>query len=281
MTIALSLLLAALPAQADTACTALPVLSVSSGLTIEETASGPFIPLDGLTLKGIEPDEIDVASACVPTLSLGPIVVYGIEPDEIDNALHSSGVLDLAFGSGETATSTGHILLGRQGDPHGRSSTEETVAGSLVLAPVAGQLTEAVSRTGAVSRTLTLTFELVEAVPDTSAPDLEIHTVLLQTDARFEAGDGLSPGAAESGVLVGPVEEPPPVVPHKRGGHAQDQQDHRQRPFPLGLLGGNRPDQRRDQHRADQPADEEVGAHRGGLHGHGLMPPLRRCPGHR
>jgi hypothetical protein len=140
MTLILSLILSLAHADTTTTtatCGDAPVLTVSGTVTIEETAAGAHIPLGGLSIQGIEPDEIDVASACVPLIQLGPVSVTSIDPDEIDLALQDSGSLSLVFldetepapqtrehvllsRGGAPLTSTGHILLGRQGDPSGR-----------------------------------------------------------------------------------------------------------------------------------------------------------------
>ena len=68
------------------ACPEPLVFAAQGSSMVETTSEGLSIPLGGLTLQSIEPDEIDLASACVPQIVVAGLELQSIEPDEIDDS---------------------------------------------------------------------------------------------------------------------------------------------------------------------------------------------------
>lgn len=126
----LSLLFASGTAAADTTACEPIVLDALSPVYLD--AAGTGIPLGGLELHGVEPDEIDFRSACTPTVSIPGLELRGVEPDEIDNALAA----ELLAGTPRTQTRE-HVLLARDVRPLATTTTSSSLVktkGRAVLA---------------------------------------------------------------------------------------------------------------------------------------------------
>jgi hypothetical protein len=147
----ISLYFALAIATAQAECPAAHVYTTDGSVTLVSTAAGDTIPFGGLTLQGVEPDEIDLRSACVPTIAVEGLELHGVEPDEID--LAADGTLDIGALGGQAHT-RGDIVLKRG------------VSGAtLTLAPTAAILREETRRSGS-TLVLDVTFEIVGVAAD-------------------------------------------------------------------------------------------------------------------
>lgn len=114
---------------ADTACTPTVMMSGDS-ITLDLSNLESGIPLGGLTLHGIDPDEIDLANTCAPTVWVEGLELHGIDPDEIDNQVVPT-LLDF------TPQATGSALVGQ-------TATGATVTAQPVFAVVDATIREEV-----------------------------------------------------------------------------------------------------------------------------------------
>lgn len=147
----ISLLLSLATSTAQAACPAPHVYTTESFVTLASTAAGDTIPLGGLNLQGVEPDEIDLRTACTPTIAIEGLELRGVEPDEID--LAADGTLDIGALTGAAHT-TGSIVLKRG-----------VMGATFTLAPLTAVLrVEAVA--GASVLVLDVTFEIVAVTAD-------------------------------------------------------------------------------------------------------------------
>ena len=204
MTFLLLATLSAAFAGYTSACPDPLLLTTNDSVTVTTGALGDTIPCGGLSLKGVEPDEIDLASTCVPSIRIEGLVLAGVEPDEID--FDSEGNADLGEIIGQTTTAA-HIMLGRQADPHGRL-VEVEITGSLVLAPLEGSLhEEVVSKRPYQSVVVAdLVFEVVEVLPD--EPLDEIDGVRLSGSSTTAQGDELYPEVPICGHCKADIDKP-------------------------------------------------------------------------
>ena len=81
MTFLLLATLSAAFAGSTSACPDPLLLTTNDSVTVTTGALGDTIPFGGLSLKGVEPDEIDLASTCVPSIRIEGLVLAGVEPD--------------------------------------------------------------------------------------------------------------------------------------------------------------------------------------------------------
>jgi hypothetical protein len=150
--ISLLLAIAIAPAHAES-CPAPMLYTTDGAVTLVSTTAGDTIPFGGLTLRGVEPDEIDLRSECTPTIAVEGLELHGVEPDEID--LAADGSLDIGALSGEAHT-RGDIVLKRG-----------IVGASFTLAPVSALLREEEgAATGRAVLVLDVVFELVDVQAD-------------------------------------------------------------------------------------------------------------------
>lgn len=172
----LSLLLSLATTAAYAACPAPHVYETDTSVTLVSTAAGDTIPLGGLNLQGVEPDEIDLRSACTPTIAIEGLELRGVEPDEID--LAADGTLDIGALSGQAHT-TGYIVLKRG-----------VTRATFTLAPLTAVLRAEVVA-GASVLVLDVTFEIVAVTADDGRTSASV--IIPAATTVTQAADALYP----------------------------------------------------------------------------------------
>lgn len=152
-------------------------------------------PMDGMTLHGIDPDEIDFASTSAPTIRVEGLTLHGIDPDEIDLA----AARDLLAATGPAWTRE-HVMLARQvGTPDARGgTTTKTIktTGRLLLEIDVMTLREEVVSTRPNEARLVADLDLVVVGVSMADADLQPEA-WMATDTELSLA---APGTTETGI---------------------------------------------------------------------------------